>query len=52
MGHPAQIKAAKEAIDELERNMIIYARENFTGIDFGSDDDVLRYFADFAENHE
>ena len=47
--HTAQLKAALEAIEELERNMCIYAREHITGIDFYSDDCVLGYFADEAE---
>lgn len=51
-GHPPQIKAALEAIIELEKNMCIYARENIGEIDFDSDEDALTYFANFAENHD
>jgi len=39
-------------IKELEKNMCIYAREEMGDIDFDSDKDVIKYFANFAANHD
>jgi len=52
MGHPAQIKAAYDAIIELEKNMCIYARENIGDIEFEDDEDALKYFADVAASFD
>ena len=39
-------------IEELKKNMCIYAREEMGEIDFDSDKDVIKYFADFAAKHD
>ncbi len=42
----------EDEIKELEKNMCIYAREEMGEIDFDSDKDVIKYFADFAAKHD
>ncbi len=44
------IKQQNKKIKELEDNMCIYARENIGDIDFDSDEEVIKYFANVAEN--
>ena len=46
------IYAMEAKIKSLEKNMCIYAREEMGDIDFDSDKDVIKYFADFAAAHE
>ena len=46
------IATMRARIEELEKDMCIYAREELGHIDFDSDKEAIKYFSDFAAKHD